>query len=118
MAEVRQRVGDEAKAITDDYDLQTWVNLAVRACWKHHPWPFTRKQATVTTVNGTQDYALPADFIAFTKAVDTTNNVTLVPKPDRWLQYVYSAADKGAPLFYTEGAFSQQIGRASCRERV
>ncbi len=106
--EIEERIQDEANAFASETEINLWINLAIRAIWRAHFWPFRVKQGTVSCPAGTGSslVPLPTDHGQTIKVVHTANEYALEPRPERWLRAIYSPVGIGDPVFYTEGGLT------------
>lgn len=59
---------------TLDVAWKNWINLAQQNICVRYLWPFLITEQTITTVNGTETYALNSDTLGIVDVRDTTNN--------------------------------------------
>lgn len=82
--DLRSAVGSPTvNDVTDDM-LTSLINKAHRYIATVYPNLSSRVVVTTQTVIGTQDYAVPADCFAVREVWDSTNNVKLTKRGERW----------------------------------
>jgi len=77
-ADMKSNVGLELQDTSTSFStlIGKWINRRYFQCLRYINWDAINPSYTVTTVVGTQDYALPRDFGKSVYAVDSTNNIT------------------------------------------
>jgi hypothetical protein len=77
-ADMKSNVGLELQDTSNSFNtlIGKFLNRRYFQCLRYVNWDAINPAYTVTTVIGTQDYALPRDFGKAVYAIDTTNNIT------------------------------------------
>lgn len=116
--EIQQRALDDGSIVTTS-DLNTWIDLAVRALWYAYAWPFKSKESTITCTPNSKAVVLPTDVQEIKKLINTSLTMLLTPRNERFLQLLFPEGTPPAqPLFYCDGGLSQAFGQASPPVRV
>lgn len=116
--EIAGRVDDTGFRVAQRHEYARWVNLAIRAIWKHYPWTFATERETVTTTADDPIVLLPETCQRPKRVVDLTTTTVLKPHVEMILQQRYTPDDTGPPECYCDGGMDQDDRDEAPRRRM
>jgi len=102
--EVKRRLARSGMSAADiDPYVKRWINSALKTIAGEASWKDLRKQDTISTVDGTEEYVLPIDFgnMAFVWHRLLGYNYRLLPIPERkFVNIGFIGTTEGIPYWY------------------